>query len=444
MTIAQPALQAVRPSRLAPMMLAVILTTVLAMLVAGTAHAEAKAPAPASSFLHGCSGEIANASTSITDDDGRQKWTVKLEGTRCRIDFRMEGRAQFNDDFTDLVGLSPGGSFRLDVADDGERRQLEITPGSGGLERTWKVNGREQPFDTAARAWLGAFLVELDRRTAVAVDQRLPILLKKGGVSGVLAETALMPSDYARNVYYSKLAAATHLSNTDVVRVLDQGAALGKSDYYDAELLKSLGVRAGDDAQVRAATIRIIRAMTGDYYRAESVRQALGSGRIEASEVDFLIDVIQHMDSDYYKVEVLKQVPAKIDPAQRKRLASLAREIREDSYAYEFVKALAASSDAGPGEARALIDAAATIESDYYLSESVNAILASSALTDADLLAIVKTVAPAKSEYYRAEMLRHVLAHRAVTEPVRRAALEATSNMSSYYREEVEKASGVR
>ena len=106
------------------------------------------------------------------------------------------------------------------------------------------------------------------------------------------------------------------------------------------------------------------------------------------------------------------------------------------------MKALAASSDRG--EVRTLIDAAATIDSEYYLSESVNAILANSSLTDADLLAIVKTVAPTKSDYYRAEMLRHVLAHRAVTEPVRRAALDATGGMSSYYREEVEKASGGR
>ena len=412
---------------------------VLALLLAGTARAETKTPAPTSSFMLGCSGALSHSSTSITEDDGKQKWTIKLEGARCRIDFRMEGKAKFNDDFTDLMSLSPGGSFRLDVTDDGERRQLEITPGAGGLERTWKVNGREAPWDAAARTWLGAFLIELDRRTAVAVDQRLPILLKKGGVSGVLAETAQMPSDYARNVYYSKLAAATHLSSADVVRVFDQAASMGTSDYYGAELLKNLGVHAGDDDNVRSAMFRMIQSMESDYYRAESERQALGSGRIAAREVDFLIDVIQHMGSDYYKAEVLKQVVAagRIDPAQRKRLALLARDIKEDSYAYEFVKALAADG----GEAGALIDAAATIESDYYLSESVNAILANPTLKDADLLAIVKTVAPTKSEYYRAEMLRHVLAHRAVTEPVRRAALDATGGMSSYYREEVEKAS---
>jgi len=424
----------VRLSLLAPI--------VLAVLLAGMARA-GTSPAPKSSVLKGCPGDFANASTSIHVDDDRQKVTIKLEGGRCRIDFRMEGIAKFNDDFTDLVSLSPGGFFRVDITDDGERRQLEITPGPNGLERTWRVNGREQPFDAAARAWLGTFLIELDRRTAVAVDQRLPILLKKGGVSAVLAETGQMPSDYARNVYYSKLATATHLSSADVVRVLDQAASLKTGDYYSAELLKNLDAHPDDD-QVQAAMFRTIQAMGSDYYRAESVRQALGSGPVGAREVDFLIGVIQHMESDYYKAEILKQMPSRIEPAQRKRLAMLARDIKEDSYAYEFVKALAANTDAAKGEARALIDAAATIESDYYLSESVSAILANTTLTDADLLAIVKTVAPLKSDYYRSEMLRHVLAHRAVTEPVRKAALDATEGMSSYYREEVEKASGVR
>src|SRR4249920_1333728 len=233
---------------------------VLAVILAGAARAQTTSQAPASSFFHGCDGALANSSTSIHDENGRQKWTIKLEGTRCRIDFRMEGNAQFNDEFTDLASLSPDGSFRIDVTDDGERRQLEILPGRNGLEHTWKVNGREQAYDAAARAWLGSFLIELDRRTAVGAAQRLPLLLRKGGVSAVLGETAQMPSEYARSIYYAKLAAATHQSGADVVRVFDQAASLKTTDYYGAELLKAFGVRAGDDADVRAAMFRLIQS----------------------------------------------------------------------------------------------------------------------------------------------------------------------------------------
>ena len=223
MNISQPPATLTRAWRHAP--------TVLFAILAGAAHAETKAPATPSPLFHACAGALVDGSTSIRDDDGRRTVTIKLSGPRCKIDFKMEGKVQFNDAFTDLVSLSPGGWFRVDVTDDGERRQLEIAPGRDGLERTWKVNGREQPYDAAASAWLGSFLVELDRRTAIGVDQRLPSLLRKGGASAVLAETAQMPSDYARDVYYSKLTAATKPSNADVARAFDQCASLRTSDY---------------------------------------------------------------------------------------------------------------------------------------------------------------------------------------------------------------------
>ena len=418
-----------------------------ALLFVTSAHAATQPSAPASSSIfHTGPDALEHSSTSVIDNDHRRTVTVKLDGGRCAIDFRLEGKAEFNEDFTDLMGLSRDGSLRLDVKDDGERHQLAIVPGHDGLVRTWKVNGRDQAYDAAARAWFAAFLIELDRRTAVGVDQRLPVLLRKGGVAAVLGETAQMPSDYARGVYYSKLAAATRLASADVVRVLDQAASMKTGDYYAAELLKSLGARAGDDAEVRSATFRLIQAMDGDYYRAESVKQAVGKGRLGAREMDFLIGVLPKMESDYYKAEVLKSTLAAgtVDAVQRKRLAVLAKDIHEDAYAFEFVKALAANGDPGPGGARALIEAAATIQSDYYLSESIGAILAGPALDEGDLLAIVKTAGKTPSEYYRSEMLRRTVAHRAATDAVRQAALQATGGMSAYYKEEVERATGRR
>jgi hypothetical protein len=383
-----------------------------------------------------------HSSSSITSNNGRQSWTVKLKGGVCSVDFRLEGKAQFTDGFTDIASLSPDGSFKLDVTDDGVRRQLEIEPSRDGLVRKWKLNGREAPYDAAAREWLAVFLIELDRRTAVGVDQRLPYLLKQGGVAAVIAETAHMPSDYARGVYYGKLAATTHLASAEVVRIFDQAAAMKTSDYYATELLKSLGARA--DAEARIGMFRLIQAMSEDYYRVEAVRQAIGRDKLSADELDLLVGLVPKMQSDYYKTELLKQILAagNLDAAQRRQLAGSARDIGNDTYAAEFVKALAKGGELGPGGTRALIDAAATIESDYNLSEAIAAILADTALSEADLLAIVQATSATKSDYYRSEMLRKVLAHRAVTDRVRQVAIDATGGMSTYYREEVEKGAG--
>jgi hypothetical protein len=397
-------------------------------------------------MFRSCAGEMDKTSTSIVENNGRKSWTIKLDGTRCAIDVRMEGTVKFNDDFTDVASMSSNATFRADVRDDGTRRHLEIEPGRGGLVHTWRVDGRERPYDAEARAWFAAFLIELDRRTAVGVEQRLPSLLRKGGVSAVLDETGRMRSDYARNVYYSKLAATSRLSSGDLVRVFDQAASLGTSDYYGAELLKSLGARAGTDPEVRAAMFKMIGSMSSDYYRVESVGQAVGKSRLTAREMDFVIGVVPHVESGYYKTELLKKILAAGNPdaAQRAKLAGYARAIHEDAYASEFVRELAAKGDAGPTGTRALIEAAATIGGDYHMSEAMTAILAHNTLTEGDLLAIVKAASPSTSDYYRAEMLRRVVSHRAATEAVRRAALSATQGMSSYYREEVERATGSR
>ena len=418
-------------------------TWVIAVLACATgAQADTKTAAPTSSIFRACPDALVNSSTSIMDHNGSQSWTIKLNGGPCSVDFRLEGKPQFNDDFTDLVGLSRGGSFRVDVTDGGVRRQLEILPGRDGLVRTWKVDGRERPYDEPARAWLAAFLIELDRRTGVGVNQRLPHLLKQGGVSAVLAETGLMSSEYARSVYYSKLSTAAQLSSDDIVRIFDQAASLKTTDYYATELMKKFGARLSGDKNLRAPMFRLIQGMSSDYYRVESVSAAVGTGKLGEQEMDFLIGIMPHMESGYYKTELLKKIltVGNLDPSQRKQLAGLARDIGDDSYAAEFVKALAASGDAGPGGARALIDAATNIQSDHYLSEAMRAILEHTRLTEADLLAIVKVVSEAKSDHYGSEILRRTVAHRAATDRVRQAALAATGGMSSHYRDEVARA----
>jgi beta-lactamase regulating signal transducer with metallopeptidase domain len=144
-----------------------------------------------------CNDKVESSSTSINDDDNRRKWKVELTGNGCKLVLQAEGRIDFSPDFSDISAISSGGFLRIDATNGGTRRQLDITPGNGGLRRSWRVDGREAAYDEAARAWFAAFLVELDRRTAIGVDVRLPHLLRQGGVDAVLDETALLPPSQA-------------------------------------------------------------------------------------------------------------------------------------------------------------------------------------------------------------------------------------------------------
>ncbi|MDQ3071015.1 MAG: hypothetical protein M3R55_14960 [Acidobacteriota bacterium] len=243
-----------------------------------------------------CSGGQSD-STSISDENGTRKWKIKLSGDGCKVDLNAEGRITFSADFTDISGLDRSGFFRLDVIANGVRRQLEITSSPGSLSRTWRVDGREQPYDAAARAWFADFLIDLDRRTAIGMETRLPHLLGQGGVSAVLRETALMHGDYARTRYYEGLSKSAQLSRIDVTAVLTQASQLVKSDYYANEVIEKFASHGVEDASQRAAIVAMIERMESDYYQAAAIERLVSTGPPTAAEVDLLVRMVPRMSS---------------------------------------------------------------------------------------------------------------------------------------------------
>ena len=392
-----------------------------------------------------CSGDLDQSSTSISDDDnGKRSWKVTLSGGSCKVELRTEGKVEFNADFTDIASVGSNGFFRLDVSDGGARRQLEIESRNGTLERRWRVDGREQAYDAAARAWFGEFLIELDRRTAVGVDVRLPQLMKQGGVDAVLRETGLIKSDYARGRYYERLAKEARLTTADVTRILQQAAPLTKSDYYAHSLIAAFASRGVTDDTQRAAVGRLIEGMDSDYYRAESIALLVARGPVSAGEMDFLLRMIPRMDSDHYQLQVLTHAlkGGKMTAAQQAMLTSVAVAIESDYYAAEFMKALVAAGSSAP-PAQSILKAMPQVESDHYRTEILGALLESPQLSEADLLGIV-SASDGMSGHYAAETLRRVLRHRAVSERVRTAALHVADGLSKHYADEVRRAAGAK
>jgi hypothetical protein len=421
-----------------------------------------------------CPGDLDRTSQSRTDTDGRRRWSLRISGRECRIEVDSEGRFDFNAEFTDIAQIADGGFVRIDVTTGGTRRELRLEPRGGTLARTWRVDGREQPYDDAARAWLAAFLIELDRHTAIGAEVRLPLLLRQGGVDAVLAETALMPSDSARGEYYTRLARARTLSTPELTRLLDQAAALTKSDHYASALLKVLAAK-GLEGQARLATARLIDTMESDHYRAESIEALMASGPVGAAEIDLLVRLIPEMDSDHYKERVLTQILTRgqLDAARTTALVRLAADISSDHYVSEFLKRVA-RTELSPPARQAFLDAAATIASDHYLAETLTTLLAAPATTAAnvdsvvqaartlqsdhyhqvvlrrvltvpnlgerELLAVLEAARPIASDQYQSDVLADIARHGAATQAVRTAVLDAAQALSRHYAEQVRRA----
>ena len=393
-----------------------------------------------------CGGAGLNkSSSSIQEDGGNRRWTLKLNGGGCTVDLRAEGPFEFTPDFTDISRISNNGFFRVDVTDRGVRRQVEIESRGGTLTRTWRVDGKERPYDAEAKAWFAAFLIELDRRTAIGVDTRLPHLVRQGGVDAVLKETALMSSDYARIQYYEKLPGATKVSSADAARVLGQAAALTKSDYYLSELVEAYsGPAVQQDATTRKALIQLVDSIESDYYQANSIERIIGAGAPSAADVDVMLGLVKRISSDHYKAEVMKRIlrADNLGPAQQAAIASAAATVGSDFYAAEVLKALAQKGLRDEPVRRAYFDGVAGINSDHYQGEVLGAFLKAPNLAERDLIDAVASTKAIGSDYNRSQALERVARHSAATDRVRTAVLDASAGLSKHYAEQVRRAAG--
>jgi beta-lactamase regulating signal transducer with metallopeptidase domain len=403
---------------------------------------DVQAPAPPFGRLCGGRG-LDKSSSSVQENDNFRRWTVKMSGPGCEVDLRAEGKIEFNPDFTDIGRIDQNGFFRLDVTDGGVRRQLDIESKGGTLTRTWRVDGRERPYDNEARAWFGTFLIELDRRTAVGVDIRLPSLIRQGGVDAVLKETALMHSDYARGQYYRKIPAATKVTPAETIRILKQAGTLTSSAHYLAELVSAYATNV-QDATVRTALVELVERMNSDHYQATSIETILGSRAPGPAEMDVLVRLVPKMSSDHYKTQVLLKVlkAPSLSASHRVTIATTSAAIESDHYAGEVLRALARPGLADDAVRQAFFDAATKVGSDHYHGEVLNAVVASASVTERELLDVVTNSKGIGSEHYRAEVLGRVARHQAASDRGKAAVLDASKAMSNHYAEQVRRAAG--
>lgn len=426
----------------------VIVGVLAALVPASGSSSPAQGPTARESAL--CGPSPTSFSNALNDNGRERSWRLKTTSAGCQIDLKQEGKVEFSDDFMDIKSLSRGGTFDLTVLKGGVRRELSVSNKNGALVRTWKVDGRERPYDDDARQWFGAFLIDLDRQTAVGVDSRLPALLRRGGVAEVLKETAQMPGEYARGVYYTSLAAATKLSSSDVVSILDQASSLDTADSYAADLLQSLAGPQIRDPAVRAATVKLLANVKSDYYINQGIQTLLrgspadGRGRLTADDVDVVIGAALRMSADVFKAEIVRGVvkTGRLDADGRAKLARIAADMREDFYLDDVIEELAGSGALDANARHTLIAAAGRITSDRYRAMSLKALLRDRGLGEADLLELIAAAGKLRADAEKAEVLIAISRHSPPTGRVRDAVSTAADSLVKRYRDLVKEAVG--
>ncbi|HEY9422972.1 MAG TPA: hypothetical protein VIW92_16290, partial [Thermoanaerobaculia bacterium] len=303
---------------------------------------------------------------SILEIDGVQTYK-RSDGDR-RIEIRSEGEIEFTPDWTGIARLSRGAEMRFEEEKDGAERRLDVEPGNDGSPvYTWKIDGKERPFDAEGRKWLQEMLLQYVRGTGYDAEKRVAWFLKRQGPQGVLSEISQIPGDYVARIYFGHLF-KNRLEAQVVQRALEQAGREIGSDY---ELRQALVAAANSQALAGAsaqAYTEAARSIGSDFEQRNALSALLEKGRLDPRILTAALQSAREIGSDFELATLLVEAAKKTglgDPAVRRAYVEAVGEIGSDFEQRRALSAMAGRGDLSPEALLAVLQAAQGIGSDF-------------------------------------------------------------------------------
>lgn len=415
-----------------------------------------------------CDWEASGGTSSTWMDVDDDRMQLKISRDNCELEVDLNGEVTFTDDEADIASLSAGGDLEIEETRGRSSRRLVVEAGSGGaLERTWYVDRREQPFDAAARAWLGDIILVLFRRAGLQATERAERILARHGVEGLLEEIEQIPSDYTAGRYYAVLLSQPDLDPETVRRVVRQAAreidsdyelarilitvaesqpldesvqaayveAAGSidSDYEQKRVLATILDREGLSPEVAQAMLRSATQISSDYELASLLVGLVESGKLDDGVTEDFFRAVATIDSDYEQRRVIDAALKQGWRDQRflDQALQAAREIGSD---YELAQLLIDVADLYPLERQipaAYLAAAGSIDSDYELSRVLTKLVERGELSSASLAAALELALAISSDHELSGLLRRIARDYDLDEATRPAYFRAVGTLDS-------------
>jgi hypothetical protein len=341
-------------------------------------------------------------------------WEHSDDGWRRRVEIR--GKAEFNDEYTDVKDVSDDGVVRIEETRNGQSRRYEVRREAGQLTRTYYLNGAKQQLDAAAKTWIAQLVLNAVRQGGIDADRRVQTILSRHGLAGVLHEIDQIESDYARRRYFEALLKHGNLSETALRDTLAQAARQIKSDYEQAQLLIGVAPVLVNKEGAMPAFFQAVATIESDYEHSRVLKTLLN--RVDTSR-ELLVQVAastKGIASDYEKAGVLKAVAAVYldDAALRDVFFQTVGTISSDYEHRRVLSALVKTKNLSEAALTQMLDSAAGLSSDYekatFLLEVSNAYTGDPRLRSAFL----KAVETIKSDYERGRVLSALLKNKQI------------------------------
>ena len=343
-------------------------------------------------------------------------WEHSDDGLRRRLEIR--GKAEFNDEYTDIVMISEGGVVRIEETRNGQSRRYEVRRDTGGqLTRAYYVNGESRALDAAAQTWVAQMVLTAVRQGGIDAEKRVQTILNRRGVQGVIDEIAQISSDHAQRRYFEALLKLGNLNETALQNTLALAAREITSDYEQAQLLIGVAPVLEGKEKAMPAFFQAVATIQSDYETARVLKTLLKRVTPSRELLTQVASSTKSIDSDYEKAGVLKVIAAGYldDPALRGVFFQTVGTIDSDYEHRRVLSALIKTKNLSEDTLTQLLDSVAGISSDY---EKAVLLLEVSAAYSGDARlrsAFLKAVETIKSDYERGRVLSALLKNKQIS-----------------------------
>ncbi len=306
-------------------------------------------------------------------------WEVVHEDDHgARLRARVHGNIVFNDEATDVVSISRGGSLDIRAEDHGEAYRIELDgEREGKVSRRYWVEDKERPYEAEARQRLAMGLQQLLRESGLQAGARVESLLEQGGVQTVLDEVVKIQSAHVQGVYLDELQQRAELDAKELTQLYTVATARLRSDFELATLLVKSVEKRSLDAASCGAYADASTSIGSDFEQARALRALVQTQTLPGPALKSVFVAAGDVNSDFELAQLLVQSleNQKIDATSEAAFLGALEGIGSD---FEFRRVAQAAvvhrslDDAGMG--RLLRLAGRTIGSDFELAELLTSV----------------------------------------------------------------------
>jgi ribosomal protein L12E/L44/L45/RPP1/RPP2 len=354
-----------------------------------------------------CTGAVFGLAEQTHIDTNENEWVINHSDNGHELNFRIKGKPEFTEDYTDLKALPPGGSVTIEEKTPAMTRKLEITSAAadGQLQRKYSVNGAAREIDPDGRQWIAGVILDAVRQSGYDVERRVTKIFARGGAAGVLEEVGLIKGDWAKGVYLRELLKGRQLDAASARKVVGVVARDISSAYEKRQVLGAVAGKYLDDKETLDAFAAAVATINSDYERGQALAMLVKDRKLTAEQLKVILPAAAKMSSDYEKAQALVAI-----------LKSSSVEVAAEpvffdgvdgiNTAYERAKVLSAVLAGNPDKevVKRVVTSAGGINSDYEKAQVL--VQAAKIVKDDDvrkmLVDVAKTI---RSEYERGTVL---------------------------------------